>query len=256
MHECHRVLLGVTREPGIARRRSRGSVADCDRRLVADPGMPADLLDALQIRFDPLGRRFEVPDEATFREVLERLDATAFIAAAGAWLGELDQARDGAERLAGSGRPVPVSQPKPESVAVDGKALRSTRHHTVSSRARHLPATIGRRFGRVLGQVEVDGKINELSVFSPLLQPLDLHNVVVTADALHTQRDHAAFLVREKNAHFILVVKKNQRSLYHQLKALPWRKVQTGHTENHHGHGRAERRSIQTHNARTPEPWV
>ncbi|MFL6115486.1 MAG: ISAs1 family transposase [Catenulispora sp.] len=66
----------------------------------------------------------------------------------------------------------------------------------------------------------------------------------MTADALHTQRDHATFLV-EKKAHFILVVKKNQPSLYRQLKQLPWRQVTTGHTEDHHGHGRTERRSIK-----------
>lgn len=44
---------------------------------------------------------------------------------------------------------------------------------------------------------------------------------MVAADALHTQRDHTRFLAEEKNAHFILVVKKNQPSLYHQLKQLP-----------------------------------
>jgi predicted transposase YbfD/YdcC len=84
-----------------------------------------------------------------------------------------------------------------------------------------------------------------LSAFEPLLRPLDLTDTVITADALHTQRDHARFLVTEKNAHFILVVKKNQPSLYHQLKQLPWRQIPTGHTEDHHGHGRTERRSIK-----------
>ena len=77
---------------------------------------------------------------------------------------------------------------------------------------------------------------------SCLLRPLNLAGTVVTADTLQTQRDHARFLVEEKNAHFILVTKKNQPSLYHQLKELPWRQVPTGHTENHHGHGRTDRR--------------
>jgi predicted transposase YbfD/YdcC len=51
--------------------------------------------------------------------------------------------------------------------------------------------------------------------------------------------------VQEKNAHFIFVVKKNQPSLYHQLKQLLWRQVRIGHSEDHHGHGRTERRSIK-----------
>lgn len=79
-----------------------------------------------------------------------------------------------------------------------------------------------------MGRVEVDGKTNELSAFRPLFEPLDLTDRVVTADALHTQRDHAAFLVTEKRAHFILIVKKNQRSLYHQLKACPGGRSRSG----------------------------
>jgi predicted transposase YbfD/YdcC len=136
-------------------------------------------------------------------------------------------------------------RPRRQSVRVDGKALRGTRHHTASGRARHLLAACTGRHGAVVAQVEIDDKSGELSAFEPLLRPLDLEGVVVTADALHTQRDHARFLVKEKNAHFILVVKKkNQPSLYHQLKQLPWRQIPIGHTEDHHGHGRTERRSI------------
>jgi predicted transposase YbfD/YdcC len=234
-------LLACAIAATIAGARSLAAIAE----WVADPGTGPQTLRALQVRFDPLSRRFEVPDEATFREVLERLDASAFAAAAGAWLGGLEQVRDEAGRQAGTRPPLRAGRPRKESVAVDGKALRGTRHHTASGRARHLLAAVGTRFGRPLGQIEIDGKTSELAAFRPLLEPLDLTDTVVTADALHTQRDHATFLVQEKRAHFILIVKKNQRSLYHQLKALPWRKVETGHVEDHHGHGRSERRSIK-----------
>lgn len=47
----------------------------------------------------------------------------------------------------------------------------------------------------VLGQVGVDGKTSELTRFQPLLAPLDLVGKVITADALHTQREHARYLV-------------------------------------------------------------
>ena len=57
--------------------------------------------------------------------------------------------------------------------------------------------------------VDVDGKANEISRFRPLLADLDLTGCVLTADALHTQRDHAEFLVQEKKAHYIFTVKKN-----------------------------------------------
>jgi predicted transposase YbfD/YdcC len=208
--------------------------------------VPAEVMAALGIRCDPLARRYEPPDEATIREVVERLDATAFTAATGGWLKSLADLRDGTERQAGRRAAVPATlRPRREQVVVDGKALRGTRHHTASGRARHLLAACTGRHGLVLAQVEVDGKTNELSAFAPLLEPLDLAGTVVTADALHTQRDHAVFLVEDKQAHYILAVKNNQPSLYRQLKRLPWRQVKIAHSEDHHGHGRTERRSIK-----------
>ena len=52
-----------------------------------------------------------------------------------------------------------------------------------------------------------------MPAFQPLLAGLDLAGVVVTADALHTQRDHAAFLV-DRGADYLLVVKANQPTLH------------------------------------------
>jgi len=66
----------------------------------------------------------------------------------------------------------------------------------------------------------VDGKTNEISAFAPLLDRLELSGVLVTADALHTQRGHAHYLAR-RGAHYLLTVKANQPSLLRQLKALP-----------------------------------
>ena len=66
----------------------------------------------------------------------------------------------------------------------------------------------------MLAQADVDGKTNEITQFAPLLEPLDLAGCVVTADAMHTQGGHAGFLVQEKKAHYILVVKKNRPTLY------------------------------------------
>jgi len=61
--------------------------------------------------------------------------------------------------------------------------------------------------------------------FAPLLEPLDLAGCVVTADAMHTQREHAEFHGGRKNADYIMIVKKNQPSLHAQLKNLPWRTI-------------------------------
>lgn len=105
--------------------------------------------------------------------------------------------------------------------AVDGKALRGTRHHTADGQSAHLLAVLDVQAQIVLGQIGVDGKTNEITRFAPLLEELDLTGCVVLADALHTQREHAEFLVGVKGAHCVLVVKKNQPALYAQLKNLP-----------------------------------
>jgi hypothetical protein len=70
---------------------------------------------------------------------------------------------------------------------------------------------------------------------------------VITADAMHTQREHARFLVSDKKAHYILVVKKNQPSLYAQVKNLLWRHIHipAGDRQRSRGHGREEHRTLQ-----------
>ncbi|MFI6151386.1 hypothetical protein ACIBCA_01650 [Kitasatospora sp. NPDC051170] len=89
-----------------------------------------------------------------------------------------------------------------DTVAVDGKAARGSRHGQTLA-AHLLAATTGD--GRTVTQLRVLGKTNEITCSAALLEPYDLTGVVVTADALHTQRDHARFLVEGKKAHYLLV---------------------------------------------------
>ena len=103
----------------------------------------------------------------------------------------------------------------------------------------------GTRYASADGQVRVDGKTNEITRFAPLLEPLDLAGCVITADALHTQREHAEFLVTGKGAHYILVVKKNQPGLYAQVKNLPWRRIPVASRQHDRGHGRQEHRALK-----------
>lgn len=202
---------------------------------------PACVLDVLGIRYNLFTRVHEVPDEATIGDLLERVDPVALTAVTGAWLNDLARFEPDRDTLASA---CDQRLPRREQVVVDGKALRGSRHHTATGRPLHLLAARTGR-GAVIAQHQIGGKTNEIPAFAPLLRPLNLADVVVTADALHTQREHATFLVEEKQAHYLLTVKKNQPSLHRQLKQLPWPKIETGHTETHHGHGRTERRSIK-----------
>lgn len=70
-----------------------------------------------------------------------------------------------------------------------------------------------------------DAKSSEITAFRPLLDLLDLTGAVVTFDALLTQTDRAKFLVEEKGAHGIAVLKGNHPSLHALMKDLPWKEV-------------------------------
>jgi hypothetical protein len=165
----------------------------------------------LGVRRDPLAGRFEPPDEATIRRVLETVDAAAFDAAAGSWL---------AGRLCAAGQGQSHGRRGRRALAVDGKAVRGTRHASSDGQAVHLLAACDQTTGAVLAQTSVDGKTNEITQFAPLLEPLDLAGCVITADVMPTKHGHATFLVGTKKAHYILVAKKNQPSLYAQFKNL------------------------------------
>ena len=61
-----------------------------------------------------------------------------------------------------------------------------------------------------------------------LLSGMDLAGVVVTADALHCQRDTETWLIG-RGADYVLTVKANPPGLRNALKALPWASV-PGHS--------------------------
>ncbi len=88
----------------------------------------------------------------------------------------------------------------------------------------HLLAAYDTGTGTVLGQAVVDGKTNEINVFGPLLDRIDIAGAIITADALHTQRGHVSYLTG-RGAHYLLTVKANQPRLLRQLRALPWTDV-------------------------------
>jgi predicted transposase YbfD/YdcC len=74
---------------------------------------------------------------------------------------------------------------------------------------------------------------------------LDLAGAVVTSDALHTVRANLNWLVTDKKAHYIAVVKQNQPLLHAQVRALPWQQVPAGSTARGTGHGRTETRTLK-----------
>jgi hypothetical protein len=97
----------------------------------------------------------------------------------------------------------------------------------------------------VLAQRQVGGAPEEVPAFAPLLADLDLTGVVVTADALQTHPEAAEFLVTQKRAHYLFVVKANQPILLERCAGLPWHRVPVADRIRDRGHGRVELRTLK-----------
>ncbi|MFD5513945.1 ISAs1 family transposase [Streptomyces sp. NPDC127051] len=126
-----------------------------------------------------------------------------------------------------------------DSLAVDGKAAGGSRRR--AGPAAHLLAAMTGT-GRTVTQLRVPDKTNEITCFAALLEPFGLTGVTVTADALHTQCARARWLVEDKGAHYLLVVKANQPGLHEQVRSLPWSEVTARRCDREGSHGRKETR--------------
>ncbi|MGD3112976.1 hypothetical protein [Streptomyces sp. YGL11-2] len=69
---------------------------------------------------------------------------------------------------------------------------------------------------------------------------------MVTADALHMQRDRATELVEEFGADYLFTVKHNQPALFTACTAIPWRSVRKGYRSRERGHGHAQTLILHT----------
>ena len=203
----------------------------------------------LRAPWDPMAGRYRVPDEKTIRVVLDRLDPRAL---ARALLGPRPDSRRGGGRPAASVRGYrarhrarqreTLARGRLRAVAVDGKTCRGARR---ADGTRGCLLGVAEHGGRLLDHVEVGDGHNETSHFTELLGPVDLAGAVVTFDALHTVRANLDWLVSQKHAQYIAVVKRNQPLLHAQVRALPWAQVPAGSATRETGHGRAETRALK-----------
>jgi predicted transposase YbfD/YdcC len=192
---------------------------------------PAEVLAALGIRRHPLGLR-RSPSRRCLVRVLAAVDADALDRAICAWLAAR---RAGSTSVEGD-----VSL---RAVAIDGKTLRGSKN--AEGRRVHLLSAVDHGAAVTLAQRNVGVKTNETGEFKSLLAWMPLAGTVVTFDALHTVKAQATWLVDIKRAHYVAIVKANQKHLYRQLKSLPWAEVARGGHEAGTGHGRIESRSVK-----------
>ncbi|MBM7494081.1 putative transposase YbfD/YdcC [Micromonospora luteifusca] len=168
------------------------------------------------------------PSEAMIRRLLQAMDPQLLTAAISVWL---------------AGRATATTSTAGRAIAIDGKTLRGSRN--TETAARHTMTACDQATGVVQASIDVDGKTNEITPFAPLLDQIsDLRDTVITADALHCQREHVTYLA-QRGAHWILTVKGNQPHLHAQLTTLLWRAVPEATRDTDRGHGRREIRSLK-----------
>jgi len=134
--------------------------------------------------------------------------------------------------------------------AIDGKEVRGVRAY---GQPLHLLSLVQHGSGRVLTQVAIEAKRNEITAAPQLLAGRELRGTVTTMDAMHTQEDFAQQIL-DQHGHYLMVVKKNQSELYNAIAFLfeqpPWLPRQKAaeyqvYRTSEKGHGRLERRVLE-----------
>jgi len=164
-----------------------------------------------------------IPSLTTFHRIIAGIDGQALDTVINDWVHTRTRQANAKAGI----RPV---------VAVDGKEVRGAKN---AGQGRvFLFAALDHTTGMVIGQESIGEKTNEIPHFAALMGKIgDLDGVIVTADALHTQRGPAEYLHKHR-AHYVLTVKNNQRGLRERISSHTWAGRPIQHACQEKGHGR------------------
>jgi hypothetical protein len=95
-------------------------------------------------------------------------------------------------------------------VAIDGKRLRGSA--TALSSGAHLVAAFSASLEGVIGQLRMEPETNEITAALQLLKTLPLKDVIVTGDAMFTQREICR-VIKDGGGDYFFTVKDNQSAL-------------------------------------------
>jgi predicted transposase YbfD/YdcC len=103
-----------------------------------------------------------------------------------------------------------------EVVALDGKSVRRALNRGEDFRV--IVSAWATQSGLLLGQRKVRDKSNEITVVPELLRALELAGCIVTADAMHCQKNIAKEII-EADADYVLALKGNQGTAFAEVKS-------------------------------------
>jgi predicted transposase YbfD/YdcC len=106
-----------------------------------------------------------------------------------------------------------------EIIAFDGKQSRNSGDEKNGKGVINTVSAWAASNRLVLGQTKVESKSNEITALPELINVLDLAGCIVTIDAMGCQREIVKKIV-QKEADYVIAVKKNQPSLYERVEQL------------------------------------
>ena len=107
---------------------------------------------------------------------------------------------------------------KPSQIMLDGKAIKSTDAIKTIETMMNI-VTAYTDSGISLGQITVDSKSNEIPAVKELIEMLNIEGMVVTADAMHCQKETAETIIKNKGD-YVLQLKANQGNFYQDVYAM------------------------------------
>lgn len=140
-----------------------------------------------------------IPSDDTFRRLFEFIDPEALHRCFLRWIETL------------------VNDMGGEIVPIDGKTIRGSYDRTQGKSALHVISAWASEQRLVLAQMKVEDKSNEITAIPALLDLLDITGAIVTIDAMGTQIEIAKKII-DKKADYVLALKANHPTLYHQVK--------------------------------------
>jgi predicted transposase YbfD/YdcC len=190
-----------------------------------------DLVVFAHERKEFFAKHFEItaiPSKPTFSRVLNMIKADALVQV----IVEIMK-----ERIGEVGR----------IIAFDGKAIRSTGEKGKPTSALQILSAYLVEGGIVLGQESIHEKTNEIPVLRDMLEYIDVRGKIVTADAMHCQRETCAKIVDESHGgDYVIGLKENQGTLYNDVALFFNDKINNdsieAHTTLEMNGGRIERR--------------
>jgi predicted transposase YbfD/YdcC len=140
-----------------------------------------------------------IPSISTFRRVFAALKPSVLVEVMRRWSNAL------------LGGPM-----KGKQIAIDGKTLRRSFDHGWDKSGLHIVTAWCVEENLVLAQQAVDEKSNEIKAVPELLKLLDLRGAVVTVDAMNTQKEIAAQIVKG-GGDYLMAVKENHPTLHDSI---------------------------------------